>query len=141
MTAAVIALVAVVAIQLGWLIQLYATSRSDEKAAIAQGLELQHAKEDVARLTDENARLLDRCKLTEAALAAERRKVTDAKVQAVANAEPGDAGAAVDRMLDEEAAAQRARRASHAPPPAVSTSGAASDGPRPAWVDLASDGG
>ncbi len=96
----------------------------DLKARLLAERDRDAARADVARLTVERDAELHQIDQLGTALAAERRKVTDARINAVANAAPGDVGAAVDRLLVERLADQ----ARGAP----AGGGAA----KPAWIGL-----
>jgi hypothetical protein len=95
------------------------------------------ARAELAQRTEELAIATARIGTLDTALALVRKEITYARIQTIANAEPGDVGAALDRVLADRQREQAAR-ADHrpAPPVAVPAAGPATDGPRPTWAGV-----
>ncbi len=151
MTPALITLAALSLLLGGGAIWAIREARNEGRMAIAQGKALlgamtevadrtrerDDALADVARLEREVDLAGDRIDVLDAALAAARKDLADVRVSLVANADPADAGAAVDRVLEARRAEQagRAAEADRRPAPAgpVPDAGPAADGTGEPW--------
>lgn len=116
-------------------------ARNEGRLAIAaakDGLEMRAARDqlaaDLARLMIESNNEARQIAQLGEQLSIERRKVTDARLLAVVDAGPGNVGAAVDRVLAEEAAARAAASDHRGPSPSPVQSGTAPAEPTPSWV-------
>jgi hypothetical protein len=98
-------------------------------------LDRDQARAELAQRTEELAIATARIGTLDTALALARKEITHARIQTIVDAEPGDVGAALDRMLDAERAA-RAAAADRRPaaPAAVPGPRAAPAEPEPAWL-------
>lgn len=110
--------------------------RTDDRIARATAeRDLATTRTELARVTAERDAEAHQIERLGAELAAARREATNARIERVTTAAPGDVGAAVDRLLDAEAAARRAGgRDGAVPADAVRGAGPASDGPTPVWA-------
>jgi hypothetical protein len=154
MTAVAIVTLAALSLLLGaGLIWFAREARNEGRMAITQGKALlvamgevadrtrerDAALVDVARLAAEVALAGDRIAVLDAALAAARKDLADARMSSVLDAAPADVGPRVDRVLEARRAEQAdaaARRGGDAAADPVPRPGPATDGPRPAWAGV-----
>jgi hypothetical protein len=100
-------------------------------------LDRDQARAELAQRTEELAIATARIGTLDTALALARKEITHARIQTIADAEPGDVGAALDRVLADRQREQAARTDRRPPAPvAVPAAGPATDGPRPAWAGV-----